>query len=349
MPRHTSMCHRAYPARQRLSILTPSSPINCMFLQTLTIVAPVFLLIGLGYGLAHWKVLGPDVGKPLGDFVYVVAIPILIFKTLVNADLSGGLPLSLWASYFLGVAFVWLLGSLVVRKIFGRDARAGAIGSISSAFANTIMVGLPLITAVYGEDGLVPLLLIISIHLAAMTVGMAIVMERAAAHDSGNDRPPVSVLIKRAVSSLIRNPLVIAIIAAFGWRLTGLDLPFLISDLLNRVGATALPLALISLGMNLVQYGMRGNVLPGLVLSVNKIVIMPAVVFVLSHYLFSLSPLWVAVATLTAACPTGINAYVFANKYGTGHAMSANAITITTALAILTTSLWIWFLEYMLP
>lgn len=342
------MTRRAYPAHRPVSILTLFSPNNGMFLQTLTIVTPVFLLIGLGYGLARWKVLSPETGHSLGNFVYVVAIPILIFRTLVNADLSGELPLTLWASYFLGVACVWLLGSLVIRRVFGRDARAGAIGSISSAFANTIMVGLPLVTAVYGEDGLVPLLLIISIHLAAMTVVMAIVMERAAAHDSGTDRPPVAILIKRAASSLIRNPLVIAIVAAFGWRLTGFELPFLISDLLNRIGATALPLALISLGMNLVQYGMRGNVLPGLVLSVNKIVIMPAVVFVLAHYIFDLPPLWVAVATLTAACPTGINAYVFANKYGTGHAMSANAITITTALAVLTSSLWIWFLEYFL-
>lgn len=319
-----------------------------MFFHTLTIVAPVFLLIGFGYVLAKAKILNQTVGTALGEFIYVVAIPLLIFRTLTTADLSDGLPLDLWASYFLGVAGVWILGTLVIRRGFGRDARAGAIGAISSAFANTILVGMPLIAAVYGDEGLVPLLLIVSIHLAVMTVAMAIVMERAAAHDSGGDSPPVSTLIKRAAASLIRNPLVITIIAAFLWRMTGLELPGLASDLLNRIGATALPLALISLGMSLVQYGMRGNILPGLMLSAIKIFVMPAIVFTLAQYVFALPPLWVAVATLTAACPTGINAYVFANKYGTGHAMSANAITVTTGLAVLTTSLWIWFLEYML-
>ncbi|MBO9421532.1 MULTISPECIES: AEC family transporter [Stappiaceae] len=319
-----------------------------MFVQTLTIVAPVFLLIGFGYGLARTKILSMKVSEALGEFVYVVAIPILIFRTLVTADLSAGLPWALWASYFLGIACAWTLGTLVIRKGFGRDARAGAIGAISAAFANTILVGLPLVAAVYGDDGLIPLLLIVSIHLAFMTVLMAIVMERAAAHDSGGESPPVLTLIKSAAKSLIRNPLVITIIAAFCWRMTGFDLPSLASDLLNRIGATALPLALISLGMSLVQYGMRGNILPGLVLSAIKIVIMPATVFSLGYFVFNLPPLWVAVSTLTAACPTGINAYVFANKYGTGHAMSANAITVTTALAVLTTSLWIWFLEYVL-
>jgi len=319
-----------------------------MFFQTLTIVAPVFLLIGFGYGLAKAKILGGTVSEALGEFVYVVAIPVLIFRTLVTADLSAGLPLALWASYFTGITCAWLLGTLVVRKGFGRDARAGAIGAISAAFANTILVGLPLIAAVYGDEGLVPLLLIVSIHLAVMTVAMAIVMERAAAHDSGGESPPVSVLVRRAAANLIRNPLVITIIGAFSWRMSGLELPLLASDLLGRIGATALPLALMSLGMSLVQYGMRGTLLPGLLLSAIKIFIMPAVVFTLAQFVFALPPLWVAVATLTAACPTGINAYVFANKYGTGHAMAANAITVTTALAVLTTSLWIWFLDYYL-
>lgn len=319
-----------------------------MFFQTLNIVAPVFLLIGFGYVLAKAKFLSHSVGTALVDFVYVVALPVLVFRTLITADLSGGLPWGLWASYFLGVACVWILGTVVIRKGFGRDARAGAIGAISSAFANTILVGMPLVSAVYGEDGLVPILLIISIHLPVLTVAMAIIMERAAAHDTGTESPPVSTMIKNAAANLIRNPLAIIIVSAFCWRATGLQLPALASDLLNRIGAAALPLALISLGMSLVQYGMRGNILPGLMLSVIKIFVMPAIVFTLAHFVFGLPPLWVAVATLTAACPTGINAYVFANKYGTGHAMSANAITVTTGLAVLTTSLWVWFFEYFL-
>ena len=49
-------------------------------------------------------------------------------------------------------------------------------------------------------------------------------------------------------------------------------------------------------------------------------------------------------ATLTAACPTGINAFLFATHYGTGHAMSANSITLTTAAAVVTTGAWMVFL-----
>lgn len=316
-----------------------------MLAQTFTIVAPVFILIGIGYALAKFNVLKETASEALGQFVYVVAIPILVFRTLIGADLSGGVPVALWVTYFLGVAIAFTLGTLVIRSGFARDARAGAIGGISAAFANTIMVGLPLIDAVYGDNGLVPLLLIISIHLAAMTIGMAIIMERAAAVDARTATPALSRMALGALRSVLKNPLVITILIAFAWRLTGWTLPAIGSNVLGSIAATALPLALLSLGMSLVQYGMRGNVVPGVLLSGIKIFVMPAAVFVFGAFVFQLPPLWTAVATLTASCPTGVNAYIFANRYGTGHAMSANAITTTTLCAILTTSLWIWFLD----
>ncbi|WP_428644572.1 AEC family transporter [Roseibium sp.] len=317
-----------------------------MLSQTFQIVAPVFLLIGIGYVLAKFRILKPAVSDALGQFVYVIAIPVLIFKSLINADFSGGVPLELWASYFLGVGFAWAVGALIIRKGFGREARAGAIGGISAAFANTILVGLPLVSAVYGESGLVPLLLIISIHLATMTVVMSVAMEQAAAVDSGEARPPLGRLLYGVARSLAANPLIVTIILAFAWRQTGLRFPAVPMDVLTSIGATALPLSLLSLGMSLVQYGMQGNVLPGLLLSLVKIALMPAIVFMAGAFLFHLPPLWTAVATLTAACPTGVNAYIFANRYGTGHAMSANAITMTTLSAIVTTSLWVWFLDH---
>lgn len=265
---------------------------------------------------------------------------------MISADLSAGLPIGLWLSYFSGVIFAWLLGTTIIRLGFGRDARAGAIGGISAAFANTVMVGIPLTAAVFGDEGLVPLLLIISIHLAVMTIAMAIVMERASAHDSGEQSPPISQLLKGALQNLAKNPIVVTVVIAFAWRLSGLQLPDIGQNVIDRIAATALPLALMSLGMSLVLYGMRGNVVPGITLATIKIALMPAIVFATSAFIFQLPPVWTSVATLTASCPTGINAYIFANKYGTGHAMSANAISVTTFFAILSTSLWIWFLDY---
>lgn len=313
--------------------------------EVLTIVLPVFLLIGIGFLVARIGLMSQSVGDALGQYVYVIAIPALIFKTLSVVKFGDESPWALWAAYFSGVAITWILATLIIRKGFGREARAGVIGGISAAFANTVMVGLPLVSQVYGDAGLIPLLIIISVHMPVLTIVITVLMERAAALDGISEIPPVQQLLKRILKSLSTNPIVIAILCALVWRVIALPVEGIFADVLNRIATTALPVALFSLGMSMVAYGIRGNILPGFLLSVLKLAVMPALIFCIAAYVVKLPPLWTAVATLTATCPTGVNAYIFANRYGTGHAMSTNAITLTTAAAVITSSLWFAFLE----
>jgi len=316
-----------------------------MFSHVFAIVLPVFLLIAIGYGTARARLLPETAGDALGQFVYVLAIPVLIFKTLAEVDLEGHSPWSLWAAYFSGIAIAWTLGTLIIRIGFKREARAGVIGGISAGFANTVMVGIPLVNQVYGERGLVAIMVIISIHLPVMTMVTAILMERAAALDGVSGPVKLGTLVMKVARSLLTNPLAIAITGSIAWRATGLPITGIFEDVLDRIAATALPVALLSLGMSMVMYGVRGNLLPGLSLSIVKVAIMPLAVFVISAYLAQLPPIWVCAATLTAACPTGINAYIFANRYNTGHAMSTNAITLTTTAAVFTCAIWVYVLD----
>lgn len=313
--------------------------------QVLAIVLPVFILIGLGYLTAKFGILSESVGDALGQYVFVIGIPVLLFKTLAVLELDGDNPWALWGAYFSGVAVIWIIANLIIRKGFKREARAGVIAAISAAFANTVMVGLPLISSVYGDEGLKPLLILLSVHLPTMTVIIAISMERAAAADGMGEAPNIPGLVLNILKRLIQNPIVIGILISLVWRVAGLPVEGILKDVVNRIAATALPVALFSLGMSMVLYGIRGNVIPGLLLSSLKIVVMPAVVFVLAAYVFHLSPLWTAVATITASCPTGVNAYIFATRYGTGHAMSTNAITITTGFAVVSSGLWVALME----
>ncbi len=315
-----------------------------MILQILTIVLPVFALIGIGYASARTGLLNASIGDALGQFVYVIAIPVLIFRTLAASSLGGVSPWGFWFAYFTGVAVTWALAMLIMRKVYHREARAVVIAGISASFANTVMVGIPLITAVFGQEGLVPLFVLISVHLPVLTVACALVMERAAVVDGTEQGRPVGEILKTVMRNLITSPIVVGILVGVAWRLTGFPVDGIFKDVLDRIAGAAVPVALFSLGMSMVSYGIRGNIGPALILSGLKAVFMPAVVYVMARFAVGLPPLWVSVATLTACCPTGINAFLFANRYGTGHAMSANSITFTTAAAVVTTGLWMAFL-----
>jgi predicted permease len=65
-----------------------------------------------------------------------------------------------------------------------------------------------------------------------------------------------------------------------------------------------------------------------------KLLVAPALVFLATHVIFGLPPLWVAVATLYAALPTGANVYLFAQRYGVYVARSTSVVLVATALSV---------------
>ena len=79
--------------------------------QILAIVLPVFGLIGIGYVVAWTKLLDHAAGDALSEFVFVVAIPLLIFRIVATADLAGISAWRLWLAFF--AAFAWMVAAWV--------------------------------------------------------------------------------------------------------------------------------------------------------------------------------------------------------------------------------------------
>ncbi|MCW2308710.1 AEC family transporter [Rhodobium gokarnense] len=304
------------------------------------IVLPAFALIGLGYAIAWFNILKTETGEALGDFVFTIAMPVLIFRTLATADFPDISPWPVWISYFSAVAIIWVIADLLIRKGFKRNVHAGVVAGFAAGYSNLVLVGVPITYTAFGEAGTVPLLILISVHLPIMMVVGTILIERAnRLEDVGGEKPSRAKLVRTLARNLIVNPLILAILVGIGFRYTGLTLDGLPKALVNQLTATATPCALFALGMALKRYGIGGNVGPALVLSVLKVVVLPIIVFVFAYYLTNLPPLWVTVITIGAACPAGVNTYLMANRFRTGLALASNTITITTAASVVTVTM----------
>ena len=315
--------------------------------QIVTIVLPVFGLIAIGYAMAASRLLDRSIGDALADFVFVVPIPVLIFRTLATADFGGVSPWLMWGPYFTVVAVVWIAGSFLVRKLLNRDARAGMVAGVSSAYGNTVLVGIPLSIAAYGERGLLALTVLMTIHLPVAMTAVAILTPRAERRDGlRTDEPGLVSLMWSVVKSLIRNPIIIGVGLGLFWLVLDLPLGGLPATLIDRIADVAPTVALVSLGMSLQRYGIHGQIRASIIVSTLKLLIMPALVFVLTHDVLTMSKVWADVAVLAAACPTGVNAYLIAARLRAGQAMASSAITLSTGLAALTVSLWLVILEW---
>ena len=315
--------------------------------EILTIVLPVFGLIGIGAALAWTKLLSHATGDALSEFVFVVAIPLLIFRIVVTADFAGLSAWRLWLAFFAAFAVSWAAGTVLIRRLFGRDARAGLVAGLAAGYGNTTLIGIPLALAAFGADGSVPMALIIAVQLPIMMAAVALLMVRAERLDGlGPGSASPSSVAKSIAENVIANPIIIGIVAGVVWRFLGVPLQGLPADLVNRLADVAGTLALFAMGMSLRKYGIRGHVVPGLVLTFLKLIAMPALVLLLAH-LIGLPPMPTKVAVIAAACPTGVTPFLVAGRFRTGEGLASTTITISTVLAVVSVAFWLHVVEWL--
>ena len=310
--------------------------------NVLSIVAPVFGLVGTGYAVARLRFLSPADGEALGDFTYKVAIPLLMLRIIATADLAGLSVWRLWIPFFSAFAASWIAGAVVMRRWFQRNAREGLVAGLAAGYGNTTMVGLPVALSAFGAAGGAPMALIVGVQMPIMMVALAFLMEWAEREDGG-DAEAVKrerKVVRSLLSSLLGNPIILGMAAGGVWRLSGFGFDGLPATLVSRLAETASPLALFTLGMSLHRYGVHGDLTESLVLTAMKLLLMPLLVLALAS-LLQPPALATRVAIVAAACPTGVTPFIVANRFRMGQALAASATSLSTALSPVSFVLWL--------
>ncbi|WP_279481838.1 AEC family transporter [Aureimonas sp. SK2] len=313
----------------------------------LSVVAPIFLLIALGTISARSGYLPGSTGDALSGFVFKVAVPALMFRTVATADFGEANPALLWIAYFAGVAPVYALGMWIGRRLGRTDRRGAVIAGVSASFSNLIFVGVPMTERAFGREGLDALALLLAIHLPTMMLVSTLLLERAALSDAREAGQEASFsaarVVRQVARNLLRNALVLGLAGGALWRWTGLPLDGPHGEVVRLVAGTAGPTALFALGMSMVRYPVSGNLATPLALTSLALLLQPLIVYLVGSAL--LPPLWLSVAVAAAACPVGVNAFLFATHFRTGERLAAGVIVLSTLLAALTLTGWLALLH----
>jgi predicted permease len=306
-------------------------------LDIAAVVAPVFGLIGLGFLAARFGLLTQRAGEGLAEYVFTLAIPFLLLRTILAAHFPSSLPWAYWTAYFAAVALCWAIATALARGPFRRSAAEGVVFGFAAGQANTVMVGVPLILSALGPAAAAPLVLLLAIHLPVTMTAATLLYENA----GGGGR--VSAL-GRVARAIVSHPILIGIALGLIARNAGFAPPAPLATIVDAMAASATPCALVAMGIALDHYGVRGEWRAALAISALKLLLHPLAVYVLARHVFGLDPVWSGVGLLFAACPTGINAYLFAARVKTGEAAASAAVSLSTALAALTVLGWLAFL-----
>lgn len=200
----------------------------------------IFVCFILGLFFRHYKFFPPGAPQALNRFVIYVSLPALTLAQIHRLDLTKGgllIPISMpWLVYLVGFGFFYYIGKYtqMPKKVIGTLTLTGSLG-------NTSFVGFPLLEALFGTGAIAVGILVDQpgSFLIAGTLGVA-----AAAFYAGGSIHPKSIAKKIFVF-----PPFLSLLFAFPLR--SVDLAPEVFQVLDRLGATLIPLSLISVGMQL--------------------------------------------------------------------------------------------------
>lgn len=304
----------------------------------LSIVLPVFLVVGAGY-LAVWRKLFSDAAVDgLMSFTQKFAIPCLLFSAIATLDLGADFDLWLLLSYYTGSVISFFAGLFGARLIFGRPWVDSVAIGFCGLFANSVLLGLAIGERAYGVESLGPNFAIIALHAPICYILGIVTMEIVRAEAGGLK------LVRTVTRAIFSNALMIGIGLGFVVNLSGLPLPSVVDEAVALMVRAALPAALFGLGGVLYRYKPEGDMGVIAMICVISLLVHPAIAWALGGTLAGLSEGQLRAAVVTAAMAPGVNTYIFADMYGAARRVVASSILIGTALTVVTASAWIWLL-----
>lgn len=308
-------------------------------LAILTVIAPIFALMALGYAAVRFRLFPQDGIRSLIAFVNNFATPCLLFHSLVTSDLRSAFNLGIIGPFYLGALICFALGTVIAIRFFGNRPGEGVSVGFSGTFTNTVLVGLPIISRAYGPEALPVTLSIIGLHGAILlTVGM-ITMELVR-----RDGQPLGRTLVTAVRRVLSNPLIWGIIAGMIGYFAGLQLIEPTEAFLVMMSQAVVPAALFGIGGALYEFKLSDNWKQALVASLIKLIVHPAIAYVLMIWVLRVPMEIARYGILLSAMPAGVNVYVFATYYNRGTSVAANTILIATVASALTISAWLYIL-----
>jgi predicted permease len=303
----------------------------------LEVVLPVFLVIGYGY-FARWRGwISDDAVESLMKFAQNFAVPTLLFTGIARMDLGTSFHVPLLASFYAGAFAGGLFAFCGARYLFKRSLTDSVAIGFIGLFSNSLLLGIPITERAYGPEALSWNFAIISIH-SPLLYGVGITaMEIAKAR--GQNLSAVK-LIKQVCAAILHNPLIIGITAGWIVNLFDIALPTTAWDAIELMNSAAIPVALFGLGGVLVRYRPEGDMRVIAWAVAASLLVHPLITYGLGHFVFDLDVGPLRSASLTGAMAPGVNAYLFANMYGSAKRVAASSVLIATGAAVL--SIWCW-------
>lgn len=312
------------------------------------ILAPIFALIGLAYASRKLNVLGPNAYIELNRFVASLALPALIFDNVAHVT-----PAQLNQPGFVAAFGIGAFAVMAVPLFFARGARSfgdRALDGLSASYPNTGYIGFPLAFLAYGAAS-APGATIAAVFTTCVLFGSAIALLEWDLHRGH----ALGATVMKVGSSLLRNPIVLAPIAALTVTFDWVEIPAAADRVVKLLAGSAGPCALVAHGLFLARDD-ASNARPWaaalrprpLALVALKVLVQPVLTALIVVYVFGLRGMDAQLVVVLSALPTGTGAFMLADVYKRDLEVTSTTIMVSTILSAITLSIYLVVLPRLL-
>ena len=295
-----------------------------------TAVFPIFAIGAFGFLLGKMRTFDFAAAFSINKFVMFVCMPALCIEFLASAHVES-FDFLLLFGYFLSEVILFSLGVIISKYIFRLLNSEALLIGLALALTNHVLFVLPIADELFEEAKTLTIISIITMD------GLVIFSLTLIAMDilSNSDRP-FSITIK----AIFTNPPLIGIVIGLVVSFNNLELPRGIMFFLEKLGGTATPALLFSLGIVLSYQKKIAPTKLIISMSTLKLIIHPILAWLIITLLFGgRYPESHSTALMVAAAPSGVMAYMLAMNYNVSVNRISPIILYTSIGSLITVSI----------
>lgn len=231
---------------------------------SLNATMPIFLMAVLGMVFRKMGLFDENFITKMNKFVFVVALPVLLFDDISSADFFES-----WDTSYVLFCFCITLLSIAIAFIislpFRKEASQGEF--VQAAYRSSAsIIGMAFVQNIYSDYGMASLMIIGTVPLYNV---MAVVVLALLKPGQSSLTPE---LMKKTLIGIITNPIILGILLGVIWSVLRIPMPIILDKTVSFLGVLATPLGLMAMGAAFKFSGFSSNIKPIIVCTTMKLV-----------------------------------------------------------------------------
>ncbi|HEX2519682.1 MAG TPA: AEC family transporter [Castellaniella sp.] len=305
-------------------------------LDILAIIAPLFVAMAAGFVAVRMGAYNKADIRVLGRFVIQLALPALLFKALSERSFGEIINLDYLGAYALGSLIAFAVAAAGAHFLKGVSRPALGLIALGASTSNSGFIGFPLVVQFLGPKATIAIALCMLIeNLVMLPLGIALA---ESGHQDGHSRVRTLLAL---FSGLLRNPMIIAILAGFACSLLQIHFPGPVTRVIDMFALASGAVALFVIGGTLVGLRPGGDLPRVLWVCSSKLIIHPLAVATMMMVFAPIDPVLRTAGIVVASVPMLSIFPILAQKYDE-QAWCASGLLIATIASFATLTIVMW-------